>query len=261
MNWYKRCNKIDKEDMLFHGTVEPIKGEIGPYSHGGILWMAETPDIAQNYIPSSGGSVLVSLPDWDHGFPPNKGFNIRILKQMGYPEMDIVWNHIGRAESWGWKDKSINQGFPTYQDVRQYVMDVLGYQSKYDSDGFEIKTGENGALMPADFKEQGTLFIGVGKSNLKILDLTDDPGDLTDPTYNKFHLFEEAKSQGYDGVRINDYAQSENYGNWGHVSIGLFDSGVKKLQMHNVPATHFDWGENIEDSDTPEFKEWYGELS
>ena len=258
MNWYKLANWQNKDDMLFHGTGEPIEGDISARSWGGILWMSETPDIAQNYIPETGSSTLVSLPEWRDQdlFVPNQGFNMQILKQMGYPKMNIEWDQTGQAQSWGWEDKS-DRPMPRYAEIRKYVTEVLGYSSKNQTDSFEIKEF-NDEFVPADFKMEGTLLIAIGKDQLQIKDLTGDSGDLMDPTYNKIGLFENAKKEGYDGVRINDYAQSEMWGNLGHVSIGLFDAGVKKLQTQNMAASNFDWSEESpEPIDTPEFSQWY----
>ena len=36
--------------------------------------------------------------------------------------------------------------------------------------------------------------------------------------------FQKVEKDGYDGIKINDYAQVESEGNFGHTSIGLFES-------------------------------------
>lgn len=253
MNWMQKISQ--SEDYLFHGTGEPIEGDLQPMSHGGILWMAETPDVAQNYIPITGLTVFYGLPTWqmDSRVQPNKGFDQDLLRQMGYnPEtMKIKYDYMGHANSY-----VIHDGHPTYKDVQKFLAD-LGYGTPKNG-RYRLRIGDDNEIMPADYKAPGTLFIFTGRSKLKILDLTGGSGedDLMDPTYNKIGLFRKAEEQGYDGVRINDFAQSDRWGNMGHVSLGIFASGLAKLKQDRIEARNFDWGDNLQPTDTDEFLEW-----
>jgi len=263
MSWLKTAiwnTQANKEDFLFHGTIEPIKGDLRPSSMGKILWVAETPDIAQNYIPVTGSSTLVNLSNArgylaNKHFPPNQGFNSQILRQMGFSieSMQPKYDYMRHAISY-----RIVPNQPTYKDVLDYIENVLGYKPKYGSSSYLIRNYK-GQYMPADFKAPGTLFILSGKEKLKILDLTGGnyEDNLMEPTYNKIELFNKARHKGYDGVRINDFAQSDNWGNMGHRSIGLFESGIAKLNIDSIEARNFDWGDTIEPTYTDEFNEWY----
>lgn len=256
MFWFvKISNKYNKEDLLFHGSGEPIDGPLVARSWGGILWVGETPDVAQNYIPTSGSSIIVHIPTYKDNFTfrPDKGFNLDLLNLMGYYPKDIKWDHIGQAISYSVDGK----GLPTHREVRNYVENVLGY--KKDRNGaYHIREDDNGNIAPASYKLKGTLFIIIGKSKLKLYDMTGgtNDDDLMDPTYNKIHLFKRIEKEGYDGVIINDFAQSKMWGNVGHRSIGIFPSGLAKLKIENTPASNFDWGDSLDAVDTEEFKQW-----
>lgn len=245
------------DDLLFHGTAEPFEGDAKSFSHGGILWVAESPSVAQNYIPESGSSVLISLPSYKKSdrFPPNQGMNSALLEQMGFSiqDMDPVYNHFGQAQSF-----RILPNHPRYGDVVKFI-ENLGYV--FSDDTCWLKCNSEGRVVRADYKIPGTLFILSGKNRLKILDLTQgtNEDDLMDPTYNRFDLFQKAKKAGYDGVRINDFAQSKNWGNLGHRSIGLFDSGVAKLKQERIEARNFDWGDDLRQKNTEEYDSWLKE--
>lgn len=65
-----------------------------------------------------------------------------------------------------------------------------------------------------------------------------DDGDLTDLEYHDHPAFARAQSAGYDGVIINDFAQT-NVGNFGHVSCGINANGLRKLDFLRIDATHY----------------------
>lgn len=95
-------------------------------------------------------------------------------------------------------------------------------------------------ILPADYSAEGTLFELASTRDMRMFDVTagQEP-DLTDRQYNELDLFEWAAEQGYDGVKINDFAQSETHGNVGHVSWGFFKSAISDLKVVNkAPATH-----------------------
>lgn len=99
----------------------------------------------------------------------------------------------------------------------------------------------DGKLKPADYKMQGRLFIVTPKKDLRIYDTTDGgkrEGDLTDVDYHKHRWFEEAEKKGFDGIQITDFAQSEDMGNVGHLSIGLFKNTLKFVEIEEISATH-----------------------
>jgi hypothetical protein len=61
---------------------------------------------------------------------------------------------------------------------------------------------------------------------------------LTDPDYHKVNQFRKLEEEGYDGVKINDFAQVQDWGNIGHRSIGVFAKSIGKLQWEVITASH-----------------------
>jgi hypothetical protein len=56
--------------------------------------------------------------------------------------------------------------------------------------------------------------------------------------YHRHDWFEYAKNNGYDGIKICDFAQSALYGNVGHYSIGIFEHAIKDLTKIVEKAYH-----------------------
>lgn len=91
----------------------------------------------------------------------------------------------------------------------------------------------NQNIASADYFMKGRLFILVPKRDLKLYDMThggSEGADLNDRDYYKHDLFREMEAKGYDGVKINDHAQTEEFGNFGHFSYGLFQGAIKDLK-------------------------------
>ena len=273
-NWYRRAQNKQKEpwemtlselrdSLLFHGTVESFEGDPDTRSGGGMLWTAEGSDTAQNYIPSSHGLMLVHIRSYsldDHVCP--SGHMADILDSMGI-KYEIFKGDRYRAESWGYPGLPLEQ-WPTYRDVLRYLSEDLGYSPEKGMDySFRIKI-ESGRIMRADETSKGRLFLFSGKGNLRLYDMMSqgESGDLLDPDYNRFDLFHKLQEKGYDGVRIWDYAQSEIWGNTGHVSVGLFPSGLRKMKVAGVvEAVNFDWPEDrLKPTNTKEFVAWHKSL-
>jgi len=89
------------------------------------------------------------------------------------------------------------------------------------------------------------LFVLEVISPLRILDISEGEGDLLNLQYHKLDSFQQAKQDGYDGVKIDDFAQSETFGNYGHSSIGLFNKDKIKIKKV-IDASHPDEGESRE---------------
>jgi len=92
-----------------------------------------------------------------------------------------------------------------------------------------------------DFVYTGRLFIVKPKRDLKLYDATNGgkrEGDLMDLDYHKHEWFEMAKEKGYDGIKINDFAQSNDYGNVSHYSYGFFENTIKDLDIKEIKAKH-----------------------
>lgn len=242
MNWllkfnslevYKYTTKEILDQALFHGTCESIIGNLKPGGDG-LFWMAESPAIAQSYIPESGSYLMFPVYELSKNqtIVPDKGFNYSILCQMGYAsDYKVKWEN-DRAISWT-TTKSVKNN-----EVKDYIEKTLGYEPKNNMYKIRFSTNKDGTynILKYNEKKQGSLYIMLGKEKLQIKDLTEMGFDLTNPAYLQFNLFSKIEQQGYDGVRINDYAQTEEWGNLGHVSIGIFKSSLDKLSNICIPA-------------------------
>src|SRR3990172_5327812 len=151
-----------------------------------------------------------------------------------------------------------------FKYVEGKLKSEFGYEPyRTDSSGdHSYKLKETGReIMPSNYRMKGRLFVIKPKQDLKIYDMTEggwrEP-DLTDKDYYKLDLFEKLEKEGYDGVKITDFAQTKEYGNLGHLSIGLFKRGLKKCEWEVVPdVTHPDDLEKMMSSgnwDTKEYK-------
>jgi hypothetical protein len=119
-------------------------------------------------------------------------------------------------------------------------------------DGYNRLMGPNEKLL-------GRIFILKALEPIKIYDHTfggEREGDLLDLDYHKINIFRSAEREGYDGIKINDFAQSEIWGNLGHTSIGLFDSSLSKFRWVTIPATNYDWEDHddFRRATTPEYE-------
>ena len=118
----------------------------------------------------------------------------------------------------------------------------LGYEGTKISGNnysYQLKIS-NGKIMPANYKAKGKLYIGTTSKDLKIYDMSTGESDLTDVQYHDLETFDWAKQQGYDGVKIDDFAQFDKFGNVGHPSIGLFNTSLKTLSFKIIDACHPD---------------------
>ncbi len=247
--------KAFEQTLLFHGTVEPFDTALEPQSHGGCLWVAFASTIAQNYIPVSGGRLCLSVDIHSMHITPSKNF-FALYRALGWPEPDIKYDVRGRLESFRWPDDYFRTGKDLVRDLKS----ILGYEpdEKTSRDWvYWIKDGyanHQEVILPADYKIPGRLFIFYGQENLSILDISRGESDLTDLQYHRYDVFKKAKDEGYDGVRIDDFAQSKIHGNYGHQSICLNSNGLAKLTYDVILATNYDEEEWADF--TPEFEQY-----
>jgi hypothetical protein len=243
---------------LFHGTQMRIERPEAR-SLPGILWTAETPAIAQSYIPECGLTQIFSeIENYEKSnlFPPNKGIHQVILNQLGARIEDISFDAQGCAVAFSILGNPIR-----YQSVENYLT-TLGYVPQQGRYRLKIGFRKNGeqCLLPAEYKTRGRLFILLGKENLNLFDMSRGESDLGNLQYNRTGLFQQLIDKGYDGVIIDDFAQSRTWGNIDHKSIGLFKAGLEKMKIARTPASNFDWQDEIRIKTTLEFRQFIGRL-
>lgn len=266
--WYRRANQnrwtrsIEEimGDTLFHGTGEEFEGPLRGGGYDDVVWTANNPAVAQNYIPATGGKSGFSLDKWTEDdeiynrFYWPKDTGITLLKQMGYGyPINTELYPDGTIKSFTYKDRPAKYG-----EIREYIRS-LGYdpeedfwlRSAYEPD----ESGETVETIKArDYKMPGRLFVGTAKEPLNIFDAYDYVEDGR--AHNALGLFRKLRLMGYHGIKIPDYTQSENWGNVGHESVGIFPNHVDKVDWQIIPATTFDWQDDVRQFTTPEFEEW-----
>lgn len=247
---------IPSGTRLFHGTGVkfPMK-EIRGGGYDDIIWTAEAPTIAQNYIPISGLVVYASAETIR--FPSKDELIQQIQEMIGihYDHFDVKWDYMGRAISFSVPEYWDH--IPKAKEIQEMLSDI-GFEKPDINRPYAFRVSESRILRP-DEKTLGRLFIFEAQEPVRIFDYTsggEKEGDLTDVDYNKLNLFRIIEKKGYDGIKINDYAQSEYWGNFGHTSIGLFPRALSKFRWTTIPASNFDWGEgiSINETMTPEYK-------
>lgn len=228
----------DDRLVLFHGTGEPIEGPLRGGGYDGLLWTAREAAIAQQYIPRSGIVAILTAPDRftldRHVKPGLHSIEYRIACSLFGGKLEgVEYDRFGTAVSW-----PIPDGWPTYRDVYDHIENDLGYTPRGGI--FNLSTSLDGSeetIHPADWLRPGHLFATLA-DHLSFRDLRrGDEGDLTDLEYHDHRAFAQAEADGYDGVIINDFAQTD-LGNYGHVSYGINATGLAKLTFVRTEATH-----------------------
>lgn len=248
--------------LLFHGSLERLAGPL----HGGVdgvFWTSEgSPIVAQTYIPASGTSIVLHMDDFDldSRVRPDQGCMLtRIaVELMGRTApFDVVRDPMGMATRF-----KATEDWPRKREVRAFIENEMGYA--FDRGIVKIKScGPGERLMRADESEIGTLLVLKPSAPLRILDVSCGDSDLADPQHRRIQLFSNAERAGYDAIRIDDFCQTEHWGNVGHRSLGLLPSGLDKVTGLGRPAIHREWDGDVGFGGvadvTPEFESLWSE--
>lgn len=226
------------QELLFHGSLEDLSGKLRA-SCDGLVWFAETPIVAQTYIPATGSWIPCRPSDYlernpDESWAPRTQLDEIAIRQAGF-HLQITRNDRWPGSlSYGAADNR----FPHYRDFRRLMVDTYGYPP--GDEFWRIRTRYVAGqlqIMPHAHRELGTLVIIPRPRELRIQDLT-GLGENMCQSYRFTHLFRAALDAGYDGVAIEDLCQTEAWGNVGHTSIGLFPHVVDRLPDLRLPAQH-----------------------
>lgn len=258
---------VRRMGILFHGTCEEIDGDPkgGPYDQ--VFWTADSPAVAQAYIPRAGLRTWISEPrdvyDRAEHLRPTKYKSHAMqwaLERAGVTveDLDITWNGMS---AWSWR---IPPGWPTHGDYDDYIRS-LGYKAssngQYDVSETFTKDGRI-QIMPADWRMPGQLLVVLAEGlDLREADWSEDA--LGYSNHNRVGDFQTFAERGLDGFRMEDVLQSDHHGNVGHEAIGLLPSGLEKISWLAIPAVRND-GEDFSvfsNSETPEFLAFMKELS
>lgn len=171
---------------------------------------------------------------------------IKVLHNNDKDDMEIIDKWIAIVDEkkeieQEWKKNDANDKM---KQVINGYLEKIGYKGSgnWEDKSYVLKS-HNNHIMPASYKAAGTLLQVVPKKELNMLDMRkSDEGDLTDPDHQRYDDFSKAEQKGYDGVIINDFAQSETHGNFGHTSYGFFQKTLPFLTITviDTKATHPD---------------------
>ena len=127
-------------------------------------------------------------------------------------------------------------------------MKSFGYELENSYYYRKLSFDEHGNLLPASKKNIGSVLKIICNRNFIFYNYAfEKEGDLTEPDYHKLDLFKKIELKkdknghyAYDGIIINDFAQSDYYGNMNHISLGFFkrslnDVSVKKIRNQTHP--------------------------
>lgn len=240
---------------LFHGSIEEFEEsqlEVGGYDQ--ILWTTDDkygPAMAQSYIPVSGGSLYTTPKHIQ--YPSDNPTTQQIQRQLGiFYDYEtpgrITWGTGGRADSWPMPKKPDGSQWG-FEELSVELVDKMlrehgwepkdgGSKTSPDWNTYEFRIHDD-KILPTGGKATGRLFILKTQQPLKIYNYAGGrEGDLMDVDYHKIDLFRSVEQAGYDGIKINDFAQIDNWGNVGHQAIGIFAPSIPKLKWSTIPAQH-----------------------
>lgn len=245
---------LPKGSLLFHGTIEPFESDLAP-GIDGVLWFSDSPGIAQLYIPCSGMSLFTS-PEL-LAKPKNDAGVQAVQRYIGihYDYDDVDWDPRNPTRAIAWPRPEGFDGLPTPKDVEEllekagFVIDRTRYNPSVQIDVYRDQNGDLQVLPPGDCRE-GRLFIATPTRDMRIYVMAKGEGDLMDTQYTKYDDFRDLEDEGYDGVLIDDFAQSREWGNLGHLSIGLFEEATRDLIVESRVARYREWDG---DDSTPEY--------
>lgn len=259
-------------EPLFHGTAGDFASPSAS-QYDRIWWTAQDSAVAQTYIPPAYATTALVVDAIDmkqRVVPCRPGVSVLWdLATMIQPELlnsvHAEYDIAGHAKSY-----TIADAHPGVGDICVAIENIFGYLPLDPEDRhrrtYRLRVeriddlGRN-LYAAANWKRPGFLWIVQAPDNLRIFDMTgESAGDLSDPHYHQVNKFTQLREAGYDGVIINDFTSSANWGTVEHVSHGFFAQAIPKLQLTRIPASNFDWGPLPSDflgvRDSPEFKAW-----
>lgn len=232
---------LPKGSPLFHGTLEEFEGALRPGGYDQVLWFADVPSIAQLYIPCSGGSAYMTPEGLKR--PSQHAATQALQRQTGIIydyESGVEWDEYGRLRSYA-SPRGFEGRIPTDAEVVEMLRDAgFGMLRPWESFSVDTYIDDEGRyhVLPPGTCRTGRLFVARPRRDMKIYVMAHEEGDLMSPQYHAVKAFAALAERGYDGVLINDFAQSKEWGNLGHFSVGIFPHAVGDLEATSVPAEY-----------------------
>lgn len=264
---------IPKGTKLYHGTIESYDTRnVKTGGYDDVFWTSDDMNIARMYIPETHGYKSFSIDAFFRGndiegIKKSIGLTQAIVKKAWEKEEE----GYKLLKFWDDKHKWFSQKFKEYQSQNKDIpeefftkwMEAENNKTKYQTEwktsdsyikkfilqkmknfGYDggnygyfkkVKTDKDGNLLSANYKDVGKVLEITCARDFKLYNIGyGKEGDLMDLEYKQVGLFRKAEEKGYDGVVINDFAQSEKYGNYGHKSFGFFNRVLKDLSIKQI---------------------------
>jgi len=248
---------------FYRATSEHVTAVLRTNAEG-VLWLADSPAVAQAYIPEAGMTVAYGIRENAPVVPGNE-WTDELARQLGYQARVFATDSLGRPQSWRW-DRGEEHGVSVKgAEIVELLEQRLGYvpHSTVFERQYQLKgtfTDGRPTVLPAAYYRQGRVHVLEATAGLRLFDWSSGrEGDLISPDYNNPQLADRARREGYDGMVIHDFCQTETWGSVGHVSYAIFESALDKLAVvGSYPATHFDWADErgLRETDTAEHRAW-----
>ena len=186
------------------------------------------------------------------------------LDTMDYVTADkflAEWDALENAEEkydWWYEDqilakylvKKLKTLFGYEPDDPDRSYDVV--HKNYMMWGYKLRTkyiNNKEYLLPANFSHKGKLLTIVTQRDMKFFNFAKDrEGDLMDVDYHNISLFQQVEKKGFDGIIINDFAQTAKWGNYGHRSWGFFRKTLKDVKVISLQGQIAPTGDLVEKS-------------
>ena len=247
-NTYTNIVTIKKGEELFHSTIEDFNiHDLKVGSYDSILWTTKESAISQTYIPISSSKIKLDVNSIIY---PSKDQMIqKIQKELEiiYTYSDVEFDIYGNYKSFSYPKVNFELDEDNFFDeLRNLINNKLINEYNYipiskeynNNNSYTLYMNAESKLLKGDEREKGRLFIMNPTIDLKIYDISKSEGDLQNLQYHKIDLFRDIENRGFHGVKINDFAQIEDMGNFGHESYGLFSSTIKYLNIESIIAEH-----------------------
>jgi len=234
---------LPKGSKLFHGTLEPLKGGLLPGEYDQVLWFGDNAGVAQLYIPRGGGSFYKGSEGLAQPSRDSSTQQVQRMVGLNFDPGQVEWDEHGKLRSYRLPDEwsEFNKNLDKMSREIELRLEKLGYAGTglLGSRTYHFYS-TNGKILPPGGKSLGTLCVATTLRDMTLWEKALGEGDLTEVQYHDVGGFRRAQEK-FDGVIIDDFAQSEEWGNLGHLSVGLFGPALKDIKTKCIPATYEEW--------------------
>lgn len=245
---------------------------VGGYDE--VFWTAEDPIIARSYIPNKSGYSCETVNGMlQNQELLKKSFDIedRVIQATwakeshGYKKIESLNKEMEEyRKKWKELEKNIDYEDPSVDEFLQrwieienskrqaekewrthdsilsaYVIKKLNSLGYRVNDTFQCVKGivrnSDGRILPANTKSVGKLLRVTCNRDFTVYNFARGrDGDLMNVEYKQIDSFRKIEDKGFDGIIINDFAQTDYHGNYGHRSVGFFRHSLNDLSIKQI---------------------------